>query len=84
MTLREVTLASQADLRAENACHLFEKAKQYKSDIYIEKDARRISGKSLLSILSLGIWGETTIRIIADGIDEKEAVAELKEFIENL
>lgn len=39
-----------------------------------EKEERRVNAKSLLGVLSLGIVGGTTIRIIADGADEQAAV----------
>ena len=47
----------------------------------VEKDERRVNAKSLLGVLSLGIVGGTTITLIADGSDEKEAVAALAELI---
>lgn len=40
---------------------------EFKSSIWVEKDERRVNAKSLLGVLSLGIVGGTTIRIIADG-----------------
>ena len=40
----------------------------------VEKEERRVNAKSLLGVLSLGIVGGTTIRIIADGADEQAAV----------
>ena len=50
------------------------KANEYKSSIWVEKEERRVNAKSLLGVLSLGIVGGTTIRIIADGADEQAAV----------
>ena len=47
----------------------------------MEKDDRRVNAKSLLGVLSLGIVGGTTIRIIADGSDEQLAVAGLIKLI---
>ena len=42
---------------------------------------RRVNAKSLLGVLSLGIVGGTTITLIADGPDEKEAVEALSELV---
>ena len=44
-----------------------QKANEFKSSIWVEKEERRVNAKSLLGVLSLGIVGGTTIRIIADG-----------------
>ena len=49
-----------------------------------EKEERRVNAKSLLGVLSLGIMKDTTVTLIADGSDEKEAVDALAELIENL
>ncbi len=47
----------------------------------MEKDERRVNAKSLLGVLSLGITKGTTITLLADGSDEKEAVAALSELV---
>ena len=57
------------------------KANEFKSGIWVEKDERRVNAKSLLGVLSLGIVKGTTITLIADGSDEKEAVEALAELV---
>ena len=49
----------------------------------VEKEERRVNAKSLLGVLSLGIVGGTTIRIIADGADEQAAVDGLIKLVES-
>ena len=49
----------------------------------MEKEERRVNAKSLLGVLSLGIVGGTTIRIIADGTDEQVAVDSLVNLVES-
>ena len=61
-------------LHARPATFFIQKANEYKSSIWVEKEERRVNAKSLLGVLSLGIVGGTTIRIIADGADEQDAV----------
>ena len=47
----------------------------YVKEVTVENQVgRRVNAKSLLGVLSLGIVGGTTIRIIADGADEQAAV----------
>ncbi|MBQ7411597.1 MAG: HPr family phosphocarrier protein, partial [Clostridia bacterium] len=58
-----------------------QKANFYKSSLWIEKDDRRVNAKSLLGVLSMGIVKGTVVTIIADGVDEAEAVAGLEELI---
>ena len=61
-------------MHARPATFFIQKANEFKSSIWVEKQERRVNAKSLLGVLSLGIMGGTDIRIIADGSDEKEAV----------
>ena len=61
-----------------NFCDLYSK-----SGIWVEKDDRRVNAKSLLGVLSLGIVKGTTITLIADGADEKEAVGALVDLVKD-
>lgn len=82
MYVREVTVENSVGLYARPATYFIQKANEFKSSIWVEKEERRVNAKSLLGILSLGIVGDTTIKIIADGPDEKEAVDQLVEMIQ--
>ena len=74
MYVKEVTVENQVGLHARPATFFIQKANEFKSSIWVDKEERRVNGKSLLGVLSLGIVGGTTIRIIADGTDEQAAV----------
>lgn len=73
MFVKEVAVQNQVGLHARPATFFIQKANEYKSSIWVEKEERRVNAKSLLGVLSLGIVGGTTIRIIADGSDEQAA-----------
>ncbi|MDR0324569.1 MAG: HPr family phosphocarrier protein [Oscillospiraceae bacterium] len=77
MVAREVTVNNQVGLHARPATFFIQKANEFKSSIWVEKDERRINAKSLLGVLSLGIVKGTAINILADGTDEEEAVIAL-------
>ena len=70
MFVKDVQVQNQVGLHARPATFFIQKANEFKSSIWVEKDERRVNAKSLLGVLSLGIVGGTTIRIIADGADE--------------
>ncbi len=74
MYVKEVTVENQVGLHARPATFFIQKANEFKSSIWVEKEERRVNAKSLLGVLSLGIVRGTTIRIIADGADEQAAV----------
>ena len=71
---KKATIMKQVGLHARPATFLIQKANEYKSSIWIEKDERRVNAKSLLGVLSLGVAKDSTISIIADGPDGVEAV----------
>ena len=81
MYIKEVTVENQVGLHARPATFFIQKANEYKSSIWVEKDDRRVNAKSLLGVLYLGIIGGTTIRIIADGSDEQLAVEGLVKLV---
>ena len=82
MITREVTINNQVGLHARPATFFIQKANEFKSVIWVEKDDRRVNANSLLGVLSLGIVKGTTITIIADGVDETQAVDTLADLID--
>lgn len=83
MYVKDVTVQNQVGLHARPATFFIQKANEYKSSIWVEKEERRVNAKSLLGVLSLGIMGGTKIRIIAGGADEEEAVEGLVKLVES-
>mgnify|MGYP000829006580 CR=1 FL=1 len=83
MYMKEAVVNNQVGLHARPATFFIQKANEFKSSIWVEKDERRVNAKSLLGVLSLGIVGGTSIDIIADGSDEQEAVDSLVALVES-
>ncbi len=74
----EVVVQNKVGLHSRPATCFVQKANEFKSVLYIEKNEKRVNAKSLLGILSLGILQDTKITLIADGADEKEALEALR------
>jgi len=83
MISKEVVINNQVGLHARPATFFIQKANEFKSSIWVEKEERRVNAKSLLGVLSLGIVKGTTITIIADGSDQDEAIETLSELIDS-
>lgn len=83
MYTKDVEVKNQVGLHARPATFFIQKANEFKSSIWVEKEDRRVNAKSLLGVLSLGIMGGTTIRILAGGSDEEQAVNELVKLVES-
>lgn len=82
MYVKDVTVQNQVGLHARPATFFIQKANEFKSSIWVEKEERRVNAKSLLGVLSLGIIGGTDIKIIADGADEQDSVDNLVKLVE--
>ncbi len=83
MLVKEVVVQNQVGLHARPATFFIQKANEFKSSIWVEKDERRVNAKSLLGVLSLGILGDAKIRIIADGPDEQDALDNLVKLVQS-
>lgn len=81
MIVKDITVQNQVGLHARPATFFIQKANEFRSSIWVEKEERRANAKSLLGVLSLGITGGTDIRIIADGQDENDAVESLAKLV---
>lgn len=81
MYSKEVVIRNKLGLHSRPAVYFVKKVNDYKSAVWVEKDGRRINGKSLLGVLSLGIADGDVIKIIAEGVDEAIAAATLVEYL---
>ena len=82
MISREVTITNTIGLHARPATFFIQKANAYKCSVWVEKEDRKVNAKSLLGVLSLGIAQGMTIKLIADGSDEIEALEGLQALID--
>ena len=81
MITREVTITNTIGLHARPATFFIQKANAYKSSVWVEKEDRKVNAKSLLGVLSLGIAQGMTIKLIADGADETDALDGLEALV---
>lgn len=82
MYVKDVMVQNQVGLHARPATFFIQRANEFRSSIWVEKEERRVNAKSLLGVLSLGIVGGTTIRVMADGADEEAAVESLVKLVQ--
>lgn len=83
MISRGVTIRNSVGLHARPATFFVQKANSFKSSIWVEKEDCRVNAKSLLGVLSLGISKGTAITLIADGVDEADAVEGLATLVDS-
>ena len=77
MVSEKVVINSINGIHLRPAGIIAEAAMKYSCSIYLVNGDKKVNGKSLLSILSLGIRGGAEIEIICDGKDEQAALEKL-------
>ena len=83
MVKQELVLNNSVGLHARPATFFIQKANEYKSSIWVEKEDRRVNAKSLLGVLSLGVASGDSILVTAAGEDEDAAIAGLLDLVNN-
>ena len=68
-------------LHGRNLSTLIDSAMRFESTIWIGKEGRRVSAKSLMGMLALQVLCGDEIEIMADGPDSSEAVELITELI---
>jgi len=72
-------------IHARPAGMLAKRAKDFVSSITVEKDGKSVNVTKLMQIMSLGVRCGDTIRVCAEGEDEKTAIEAMERFFsENL
>ena len=78
---REIEIKNKLGLHARAAAKLVHTSARFKSDIKIRKGDEEVDGKSILGILLLAAGRGTTIRVSADGPDERDALDAIEALI---
>ena len=83
MKSKKVVIHNETGLHARPAKEFVNLAKQFKADIKLEFGSKVAKGKSLLSLLTLGVVSGSEITIITDGEDEQEALTILEQAVKD-
>ena len=78
----DLIVPNPTGLHARPAKVFVKTAKQFKADIRVQHGSKKANAKSVISVLTLGVEKGGEICITADGPDEDEALAVLKDAVE--
>ena len=78
----EYTIKDELGIHARPAGLLVKEAKKYESECTITKDGKTKKLTQLMMLMSLGVKQGETVTVTAEGADEDDAIAGLKEFFE--
>ena len=68
-------------MHARASAKLTQVANQFESDIWIEKNDKKVNAKSIMGIMMLAASQGTDIKISTEGVDEKEALDSISALI---
>ena len=81
MIKQEIEIINKLGLHARASTKLTQTASQFESEIWIEKNGRKVNAKSIMGVMMLAAAKGATITIEASGADESAAVAALQALI---
>ncbi len=83
MITKIATIKNSVGLHARPAALFVRTCSKYRSEIFVEKEGKRVNAKSIMGIMALGVYPDEEIKIIVDGIDEEAALKDIMDLIEN-
>ncbi|WP_110112478.1 HPr family phosphocarrier protein [Bacillus sp. CGMCC 1.16541] len=82
MVEKQVDVLLKSGLQARPAAMFVQEANRFTSDVYLEKDGKKVNAKSIMGLMSLAIGAGSTVTLIADGADEQEALEALVSYVQ--
>ena len=80
---KNIEIVNKLGMHARAAAQFVQLASSFASHIEIEKDKRRVNGKSIMGVMMLAASKGSEVTLYADGEDENESINELEELINN-
>lgn len=68
-------------LEARPVAVLVQVASRHTCSIYIEAEGKKVNAKSIMGMMSLGLDSGEEVKVIADGEDEQQAIADMEEYL---
>ena len=83
MQSKDLTVSNKLGLHARAAAKLVALASNFASEISIQKDNRKINGKSIMGVMMLAASKGTVVKIVIEGEDEENAMQEIENLFNN-
>ena len=83
MLQQDIEIVNKLGLHARASAKLTQLAGQFKSEIWISRNDRRVNAKSIMGVMMLAANKGSTIHLDIDGADETEAMQALSALIAN-
>ncbi|HEY9322202.1 MAG TPA: HPr family phosphocarrier protein [Candidatus Methylopumilus sp.] len=74
MLITSIKIINKLGLHARASAKLTQVANQFKSDIWIEKNNKKVNAKSIMGVMMLAASQDSDITITTEGSDEQDAL----------
>ena len=81
MARKEVPIINKLGLHARASAKLTQTASRFDSEIWLERNGRRVNAKSIMGVMMLAAARGTSIVIDTEGADADDAMQALEELI---
>ncbi|MFQ6334053.1 HPr family phosphocarrier protein [Methylophilus sp. 3sh_L] len=81
MAKLSLEIINKLGLHARASTKFTQTASQFKSEVWVEKNGRRVNAKSIMGVMMLAAAKGSTIDIEATGPDEDQALAALQALV---
>ena len=81
MIKQDIEIINKLGLHARASSKLTQTASQFSSEIWIEKNGRKVNAKSIMGVMMLAAAMGSSITLEANGADEQAAVSALQALI---
>lgn len=83
MAEKKVEVKMKTGLQARQAALFVQEANRFTSDVFLKRDERQVNAKSIMGVMSLAIARGAEVTLIAEGVDEEQALETLSALVEN-
>ncbi|MBR6326163.1 MAG: HPr family phosphocarrier protein [Lachnospiraceae bacterium] len=81
MQKKTIEIKLESGLEASPIALLVQEASRFESKIYLETESKKVNAKSIMGMMSLGLDNGEELTVVAEGEDEKAAVAGIEAFL---
>ena len=82
MVQGKVEVRLKTGLQARPAALFVQEANRFASDVFLEKNGKKVNAKSIMGLMSLAVSTGTEVTLIAVGDDEKDALEKLSAYVQ--
>ncbi|MCM3602502.1 HPr family phosphocarrier protein [Robertmurraya korlensis] len=82
MVEKQVVVKLKTGLQARPAALFVQEANRFSSEVFLEKDGKKVNAKSIMGLMSLAVSSGSSVNLIVNGTDEDAALEALEKYVQ--